>query len=366
MREMITRIADVSPKISCHTSPIFRSPVTFLFKKISRSVIKKKSRVILYRDFERLVDSDYVWSKGFASAADYCGGVWHVVSSTERLLSRRHYQLLARKVSDYHVFWIKAGSHARRKSLDNLSLFTEEVLPKITSPFTLVTTDGDASAIELIENSGGDEILKSPYLKCWFAQNAQSSASLKGSLDRGLVEAYQWKVVPLPIGLDLHTERGSGVGIRLLASLIKEAGRSFSREPKILVDCCLNQSSKERINFCRTLKNVSEVMVLDRRLSQLELWRLYSQSVAVLSLPGHGLDCHRTWEALYFGAVPIVLDVGFGSLYQSAGAPIVEIPNIDSLCWEDLLAHAIELSQSAQDLRFLKKSNWIGEMDVER
>lgn len=342
------------------------SPVTLLFRKISRSVIKKKSRVTLYRDFKRLVDSDYVWSKGFASVADYCGGVWHVVSSTERLLSRRHYQLLARKASDYHVFWIKAGSHARQKSLDNLSLFTEEVLPRITSPFTLVTTDGDAAAIELIKNSGGDEILKSPFLKCWFAQNAQSSASLKGSLDRGLLEAYQLKVVPLPIGLDLHTERGSGVGTRLLASMKEETRCSFSREPRILVDCCLNQSSQERMEFCRALQNVPEVLVLDRRLSQLELWRLYNQSIAILSLPGYGLDCHRTWEALCLGAVPVVLDVGLGSLYQSAGAPIVEIPSIDSLCWEDLLAHAIELSQSAQDLRFLKRSHWIGEMDVER
>jgi hypothetical protein len=337
-----------------------------LFKKFSRSLIKKRSRISLYRDFTSLVDTDLLWSKGFASHADYHGSVWHVVSSTERVLPRSHYQLLARKASNYRIFWIKAGSHARRKSLDNMSLFAEEVLPKITSPFSLVTTDGDASVIELIKNSGGDEVLKSSFLRSWFAQNAQDSVSLEKSLDRELREAYQSKVVPLPIGLDLHTERGSGVGIRLLASLIKEAGYCYARKPRILVDCCINQSSKERIDFCRTLKNVPEVMVLDKRVSQLELWRLYTQSVAVLSLPGYGLDCHRTWEALYLGAVPIVLDVGLSSLYESARVPIVELPNFDSLCWEDQLAHAIALSPSAQHLRFLKTSSWIGGMDVER
>ena len=32
------------------------------------------------------------------------------------------------------------------------------------------------------------------------------------------------------------------------------------------------------------------------------------ESLFVLSPPGRGLDCHRTWEAIYLGAVPIVLE----------------------------------------------------------
>ena len=33
-----------------------------------------------------------------------------------------------------------------------------------------------------------------------------------------------------------------------------------------------------------------------------------SESMFVLSPPGRGLDCHRTWEAIYLGAVPVVLE----------------------------------------------------------
>ena len=33
-----------------------------------------------------------------------------------------------------------------------------------------------------------------------------------------------------------------------------------------------------------------------------------SESMFVLSPPGRGFDCHRTWEAIYLGAVPVVLE----------------------------------------------------------
>ena len=34
----------------------------------------------------------------------------------------------------------------------------------------------------------------------------------------------------------------------------------------------------------------------------------YAKYQYVLSPPGHGLDCHRTWEAMLLGAIPIVVD----------------------------------------------------------
>jgi hypothetical protein len=33
---------------------------------------------------------------------------------------------------------------------------------------------------------------------------------------------------------------------------------------------------------------------------------MLSNSQFVLSPPGNGADCHRTWEAIYLGAIPIV------------------------------------------------------------
>jgi hypothetical protein len=42
-----------------------------------------------------------------------------------------------------------------------------------------------------------------------------------------------------------------------------------------------------------------------------------------LSPIGHGLDCHRTWEALILGSIPIVKSSPLDSLYD--GLPVLII-----------------------------------------
>ena len=49
------------------------------------------------------------------------------------------------------------------------------------------------------------------------------------------------------------------------------------------------------------------------------------QTCFVISPPGNGPDCHRTWEALYMGAVPVVLRQHLAqSLYQEMPILVVE------------------------------------------
>ena len=43
-----------------------------------------------------------------------------------------------------------------------------------------------------------------------------------------------------------------------------------------------------------------------------------------LSPPGNGVDCHRTWEALYLGVVPIVKRSPFFEAFPELPALIVE------------------------------------------
>jgi len=45
-----------------------------------------------------------------------------------------------------------------------------------------------------------------------------------------------------------------------------------------------------------------------RRMGPEQYRQAVSESLFVLSPPGRGLDCHRTWEAIYLGAVPVVLE----------------------------------------------------------
>ena len=43
------------------------------------------------------------------------------------------------------------------------------------------------------------------------------------------------------------------------------------------------------------------------RLPVEKVWEIYGRYFFVISLPGHGIDCHRTWEALALGAAVITI-----------------------------------------------------------
>ncbi len=53
-----------------------------------------------------------------------------------------------------------------------------------------------------------------------------------------------------------------------------------------------------------------------------------TQTCFVISPPGNGSDCHRTWEAIYLGAVPVVLKEYLGrSLWE--GMPILAVDSYE-------------------------------------
>jgi hypothetical protein len=65
-----------------------------------------------------------------------------------------------------------------------------------------------------------------------------------------------------------------------------------------------------------------------RRLSPGEFRRTVRESYFVISPPGRGLDCHRTWEAIYLGAVPVVMKTSLASSLISE-LPILAVDGYD-------------------------------------
>ena len=61
-------------------------------------------------------------------------------------------------------------------------------------------------------------------------------------------------------------------------------------------------------------------------------FKYYLQEIAdhtfVISPPGNGYDCHRTWEALYIGATPIVWRT-FSNIFVNV--PVVVIGSVEEL-----------------------------------
>lgn len=76
-------------------------------------------------------------------------------------------------------------------------------------------------------------------------------------------------------------------------------------------------------------KNDSDVIIIKTR----TIWNDYLKHLNIakfiVSPPGTGLDCYRTWEALIMGAIPIVLQSEISSLYD--GLPVMFVES-----WTDI------------------------------
>ncbi len=63
----------------------------------------------------------------------------------------------------------------------------------------------------------------------------------------------------------------------------------------------------------------------------------------ILSPPGAGEDCHRTWEALYLGCIPIVRSSSINELYKDL--PVVVVESFDIISKEFLYLKYIEIAE---------------------
>lgn len=72
------------------------------------------------------------------------------------------------------------------------------------------------------------------------------------------------------------------------------------------------------------------------------------------SPPGNGVDCHRTWESVYLGVIPVLSAAPVGLL---DGLPHIMLDNLDSLTEQDLDARASAIT-GPLELEKLTLSYW--------
>jgi hypothetical protein len=113
-------------------------------------------------------------------------------------------------------------------------------------------------------------------------------------------------VAAIPIGLENRKLHTNGVP-RDFRKLIKRGiPSSLERKNQMLVSFSITTNPTERTRAIESLRNVSEIEIVNFQGEIREYQQELLKSRFVLSPPGNGIDCHRTWEALYLGAIPIV------------------------------------------------------------
>jgi len=111
---------------------------------------------------------------------------------------------------------------------------------------------------------------------------------------------------PIPIGLENWGLQCNGVPNDFRKSIKKGLLKTEDRPIQILSSFSIHTNMAERSEakkFSLTFKGVNHMSTFA---SPFNYRNIVSQSQFVLSPPGNGADCHRTWEAIYLGAIPIV------------------------------------------------------------
>jgi hypothetical protein len=207
---------------------------------------------------------------------------------------------------------------------DLLKFFVLQILPKINNKFVLVTGDSDMCVPkEALTNLESASLINSPFLLKWFAQNTQ-------------IQKHE-KIVQLPIGLDYHTIsndpnynwKTDGEGYlpkdqeRILINLRQQMKTFYERTPIIYVNFTLvNDKFGQRKSAFEQIP--SDLLYINQRFTKrTENWKNITRYAFVLSPFGMGMDCHRTWEALCLGAIPIVKAPNFQKMFKDLPVLIV-------------------------------------------
>jgi hypothetical protein len=104
------------------------------------------------------------------------------------------------------------------------------------------------------------------------------------------------------------------------------------------------------------LRNISKCFY---EVDSIDQWRYYlhiARSKFVLSPPGDGIDCYRTWEALYLGSIPIVLNTAINSIFQQL--PVLIIDDYEDITLELLKDVYDNMTRQSYEYKRLYKGYW--------
>jgi hypothetical protein len=221
------------------------------------------------------------------------------------------------------------------------------ILNQIDSSVVLVTGDSDESIpYDIFNEQDFNAFISSPKIIHWYGQN---------------MTVEHPKMTNLPIGMDYHTlsagsmswgEQMTPVEQERELLQIKEEFENQQIQKMLLcysnfhIDNNYNkkflQDRKDCINSVPKDLVYAEETFVRRNVS----WKNAIKCQFVLSPHGGGLDCHRTWEALCLGCIPIVKKSSIDPLYKDLPVLIVEE-------WSDINTQL--LIQTVE--RFSKKEN---------
>lgn len=119
--------------------------------------------------------------------------------------------------------------------------------------------------------------------------------------------------------------------------------------------CFKISTNKEARTGVRDLVRASRHHFCDERLSPDQFREKVRAAKFVISPPGNGPDCHRTWEAIYLGAVPVVLAGTLPEVFVRQ-LPILEVSGYEeflSLTENELESLFLSIREKSTQMAFM-------------
>ncbi len=212
-----------------------------------------------------------------------------------------------------------------------LDSFCADVLPFLRQPFVLITHNSDDCITEQHR-----PLLEDGRLVHWFAQNAT---------------LFHPQLTALPVGPANSQWRHGN-----LAELARAARRSGEKRKFVYMNFDVGTNPGIRPQVFALLRSREFITAVDRSgfenyLSQLGEFKF------CISPPGNGPDCHRHWECLYLGVIPILQRSPWTAHFEHQ-LPMVTIEDWGQLSREFLEREYRRIHETNFDLALLGMDYW--------
>lgn len=196
------------------------------------------------------------------------------------------------------------------------------IVPYIDFSFVLVSGDSDDSMpYDVLKPEIFDTLIANPFLLHWYSQNM--------TVDHP-------KITQMPIGMDYHTLESRPLwGPITIASTQEYLLNTVRRVPfyerfyEKEIKCYSNFHFQMNTKYGQDRKDALAQIPTDlvyyepQMVPRLNSWNTQKDYAFIISPHGGGYDCHRTWEGLALGCIPIVKTSPIDKLYDDLPVLIV-------------------------------------------
>jgi hypothetical protein len=249
----------------------------------------------------------YVSSRGILSSCDYHST--NPISSIRRMVFYPELKTIKQMKNPVIYLCNSALNHFNT------------IVPYIDFSFVLVSGDSDDSMpFDVLKPDIFETFISNPFLIHWFSQNM--------TIDHP-------KITRIPIGMDYHTMESKDIWGPITIASTQEYLLNSVRKISVpfyqrFIKCYSNFHFQMNTKYGQDRKDAvrqipSELVYYEPQMApRLKSWNTQKEFAFIISPHGGGYDCHRLWEALILGCIPIVKTSPIDKLYQDLPVLIVQ------------------------------------------